>query len=174
MQPRWLRSIAVAGLVDHSKMVERIGVAKASKPSRRVSPNFMAASHRKNAPPKGPNPNTAISRMSSVLSDTEGSSHTWQAKDKSPDAAQCTNCRSWKNSVVFVSSTNSWPRQKPKPMQAGSHAESLTQFHRKHLVPKIAIAAPEKPINAATTWRVWSVTPLRNTGAKTTMPKGHK
>jgi len=74
-------------VVTNSKMVERIGVAKASKPMRRVSPSLMAASHRKNAPPKGPSPNTAISRMSSVLKDTEGSSHIWQAKDKSPDAA---------------------------------------------------------------------------------------
>ena len=54
---------------------------------RRVSPNLMAASHKKKAPPKGPRPRMAINTRSCVLSATAGSSSAWQAKDKTPEAA---------------------------------------------------------------------------------------
>jgi hypothetical protein len=62
-------------VVTSNKMVESLGVAKASKPIRRVSPILIAASHRKKAPPNGQSLNNDISSMSSVLRATEGSSH---------------------------------------------------------------------------------------------------
>ena len=56
-------------------------------PMRLGSPALMAASHKKKAPPSGPNPMAAISNQSCVLRVVAGSSTTWHANDSTPDTA---------------------------------------------------------------------------------------
>ena len=74
-------------MVSSNSTVDKMGVANAKRPMRRVSPSLIAASHKKNAPPKGPKPSTAIHAMSWVVNAVEGSNSAWHSKDSPPEAA---------------------------------------------------------------------------------------